>query len=149
MIAAGRERASGVEGAQGMVSVDQFQGLTLAVARIGHASVVGVCRKSPEAPPDRPLVLHKSADRKAVQVGDVVTVELRYTNVGGQPMRDVAVSDSMAARLQYVPESARTDRAAGFTTLANEDGSLILRWQFAGDLLPGQSGLIRFQARVR
>jgi hypothetical protein len=31
----------------------------------------------------------------------------------------------------------------------NEVGSLILRWEITGKLLPGQSGRIRFKAKVR
>jgi hypothetical protein len=32
---------------------------------------------------------------------------------------------------------------------ANEAGSLILRWETSGQLLPGQSGVVSFQARIR
>lgn len=36
-----------------------------------------------------------------------------------------------------------------FTIQANEAYSAVLRWEVKGEVLPGQSGLIRFQARVR
>jgi uncharacterized repeat protein (TIGR01451 family) len=148
VLAVGRERPSGLQGTEGMVTLDQFQGLAIAIGRINGASVVGVCKKIGEAP-DRPLVLCKTADRKAVQVGDIVTFQLKYTNTGGQPIRDVVISDSLTARLEFAPGSAKTDRDAVFTTQVNEAGSQVLRWQFSGDLLPGQTGLISFQARVR
>jgi uncharacterized repeat protein (TIGR01451 family) len=100
-------------------------------------------------PPDRPLVLCKWADRQAAQVGDVVTFNLKYSNLGGQPITDVAVTDSLTGRLEYVPGSAQSDRNAVFTTQPNESGSVILRWEISGRLLPGESGVVRFQARVR
>jgi uncharacterized repeat protein (TIGR01451 family) len=82
-------------------------------------------------------------------VGDVITFYLKYSNTGGQPITDVAVSDSLVGRLEYVPGSARADRTAVFTVQENEAGSRILRWEIAGRLLPGQSGVVSFQARVR
>ena len=59
------------------------------------------------------------------------------------------LADSLASRLEYVPGSAQSDRPVVFTVQANEAASALLRWEVKGELLPGQSGLIRFQARVR
>jgi hypothetical protein len=61
----------------------------------------------------------------------------------------VAVTGSLSPRLEYVPGSAQSDRTAVFTTQDNGAGSVILRWEISGWLLPGQSGVVRFQARVR
>jgi uncharacterized repeat protein (TIGR01451 family) len=108
-----------------------------------------VCCNEAPCPPDKPLLLIKCADRLSAQVGDVVTFTLKYSNHGGQPITDVAVTDSLTTRLEYVPGSAQTDRPAVFTTQPNEAGSLILRWEIIGRLLPGASGVVRFQARVR
>jgi uncharacterized repeat protein (TIGR01451 family) len=108
-----------------------------------------VCEHPMPMAPDKPLVLCKWADKHAAQVGDVVTIFLRYSNQGGQPITDVAVSDSLNGRLEYVPGSAQTDRPAVFTTQENEAGSVVLRWEVSGRLLPGQSGVVRFQVRVR
>jgi uncharacterized repeat protein (TIGR01451 family) len=109
-----------------------------------------VCCCQPEVQaPDKPLSLCKWADRDAAQVGDVVTIFLRYTNHGGKPITDVAVSDSLTTRLEYVPGSAQSDRDAVFTTQPNEAGSLVLRWEISGTLQPGQSGVVRFQMKVR
>jgi uncharacterized repeat protein (TIGR01451 family) len=107
------------------------------------------CEEGPIVLPDKPLVLCKWADKQTAQVGDVVTFTLRYSNQGGRPITDVAVSDSLTARLEYVPGSAVADRNAVFTTQANEAGSTILRWEITGTLQPGQSGVVRFQARIR
>jgi uncharacterized repeat protein (TIGR01451 family) len=140
-------RPSEVETAQGLLRVEQILETVVATARLQGAEIVGVCVKPPV--PCGPLALCKWADAKAAQVGDVVTFYLKYTNTGGQPMTNVAVTDSLSARLEYVPGSERTDREGVFTAQENESGSLILRWEFGGALAPGQSGMIRFQARVR
>jgi uncharacterized repeat protein (TIGR01451 family) len=82
-------------------------------------------------------------------VGDIVTFSLRYSNMGGRPITDVAVTDSLSGRLEYVPGSAQSDRDAVFTMQENEVGSVVLRWEITGTLQPGQSGRLRFKARVR
>jgi uncharacterized repeat protein (TIGR01451 family) len=146
--ATGTVRPSGIQATEGVHFVNEYEGLALAVGRMNGASVVGICKKPEEQPP-RPLFLCKSADKQTAQVGDIISFQLRYTNRGGQPITDVAVSDSLTGRLEYVPGSQRTDRDAIFTTQENESGSVILRWQFGGTLLPGQTGLISFQARLR
>jgi uncharacterized repeat protein (TIGR01451 family) len=145
---AGRERPSGIEAAPfGASVVGRLEGLAQVIRVQETGDVTGVPNEV--QPPDRPLVLCKSVDRPAAPIGEVVTFTLRYTNTGGQPITDVVVSDSLSGRLEYVPGSWRSDRDAAFTTEQNEAGSLILHWQITGRLLPGQSGLIRFQARIR
>jgi len=108
-----------------------------------------VCCNEEPCPPDKPLVLIKCADRACANVGDVVTFSLRYSNHGGKPMTDVAVTDSLSGRLEYVPDSAQTDREAVFTIQENEAGSVILRWEIGGVLQPGETGRIRFKVKVR
>jgi uncharacterized repeat protein (TIGR01451 family) len=108
-----------------------------------------VCCNETPCPPDKPLVLIKCADRGSAQVGDIVTFSLRYSNMGGRPITDVAVTDSLSGRLEYVPGSAQSDRDAVFTMQENEVGSVVLRWEITGTLQPGQSGRLRFKARVR
>lgn len=82
-------------------------------------------------------------------IGDEVTFFLRYTNNTNQVMTDVAVSDNLTGRLEYVPDSAMTDREATFTYTPNEAGSSILRWSITAPLPPGQSGTVSFRARIR
>jgi hypothetical protein len=55
----------------------------------------------------------------------------------------------LSARLEYVPGSAQSDRPSNFTTVENEVGSVIVRWELPGTLLPGQSGVVKFKAKVR
>jgi uncharacterized repeat protein (TIGR01451 family) len=95
------------------------------------------------------LVLTKYAQPKAPKPGEVVTFQLRYENYGSRPIRDVVIADSLSSRLEYIPGSAQSDRPVVFTLQPNEVYSVVLRWEVKGELLPGQSGLIRFQARVR
>lgn len=99
--------------------------------------------------PEKPLQLCKWAEQKEYRIGDVVTFHLRYTNLGGKPITDVAVSDSLTARLEYIPGSARSDRDAVFTLQQNEAGSVVVRWEVGGVLQPGKSGVVTFQARIR
>jgi uncharacterized repeat protein (TIGR01451 family) len=97
-----------------------------------------------------PLTVTKVVDPPgAKQSGDVVTITIRYSNTGAKPADDLVVSDSLSARLEYVAGSAQSDRAANFTTAENEAGSVVLRWELPGTLLPGQSGTIKFKAKVR
>jgi len=51
--------------------------------------------------------------------------------------------------LEFIPGSMVTDRPAVFTVQMNEVYSALLRWEVQGDLMPGQHGTIKFQARVR
>ena len=137
----------------GSVTVTSVVGRIEAGPRVVKAEAetrdLTVCCNEVPCPPDKPLVLIKCADRPSAQIGDVVTFTLKYSNHGGKPITDVAVTDSLTTRLEYVPGSAQSDRPAVFTTQANEAGSLILRWEITGRLMPGSSGVVRFQARVR
>jgi uncharacterized repeat protein (TIGR01451 family) len=138
----------GVEQTQGTSVVGRAEGLAL-VSAVAETRDLTVCCNEEPRPPDKPLVLYKCCDKQAAQVGDVVTFTLKYSNLGGQPISDIAVSDSLTGRLEYVPGSAQSDRNAVFTAQQNEAGSVILRWEVGGRLLPGQSGRVRFQARIR
>src|SRR5262249_38290024 len=97
-----------------------------------------------------PLKVTKSGDPEGpVAVGDIVTFTIRIVNTGSKPISDLVVSDSLSGRLEYVVGSAQTDRAANFAAAENEAGSLVLRWELPGVLLPGQGGTIKFRAKVR
>lgn len=143
-------KVSGIATNQGTAVIGRIDGTdVVASARVTN-NVTGLCLppEQPE-PPDGPLVIIKFPDRCAVNIGDLVTFTLRYTNKGGRPITGVVVSDSLTTRLEYVPGTARSDRDGVFTTQANEAGSVVLRWEIQGALPPGQSGVVSFQARVR
>jgi uncharacterized repeat protein (TIGR01451 family) len=99
--------------------------------------------------PDQPLVLTKTSDIKAPNVGDVVTFTLTYENYGAKPISEIQIADSLSSRLEFIPGSIVTDRPAVFTIQMNEVYSALLQWDVQGELMPGQSGTIKFQARVR
>lgn len=100
-------------------------------------------------PFNEPISLFKWFDPKDAQIGDVVTIYLRYHNHTKHPVEKLVVSDNLTPRLEYVPGSARSDREASITIQPNEAGSVIMRFEIAGKLLPNQSGVVAFQVRVR
>jgi uncharacterized repeat protein (TIGR01451 family) len=143
-----QQRPEDVAQAVGPAVVGRVEGLDVISSVAETRDLTVCCHEAPHAP-DRPLCLYKWASAQSAQVGDTVTFFLKYSNLGGQPISDIAVSDSLTGRLEYVAGSAKTDRPAVFTTQANEAGSVILRWEVSGRLLPGQSGVVSFQAKVR
>ena len=143
------QQLAGTEQVIGTSVIGRVKGGPEVVTALASTRDLTVCCNETPCPPDKPLVLIKCADRGSAQVGDVVTFSLRYSNVGGRPIVDVAVSDSLSGRLEYVEGSAVSDRDAVFTIQENEAGSVVLRWEITGTLQPGQSGRLRFKARVR
>jgi len=100
--------------------------------------------------PDCDMTLIKRMDPPhPKRIGEVVTFYLRYRNPTNQTMTDVVISDSLTGRLEFIEGSAKSDRAATFTNVGNEAGSVIVRWAIDGKLLPGQSGTVLFQARIK
>lgn len=104
---------------------------------------------APAEAPDCPLIIIKWPDKSCVNVGDIVTFYLKFSNTGGQPITNVVVTDSLASRFEYVRGSTKSDRDAMFTIQPNEVGSSILRWEFTSPLQPREHGLISFEVRVR
>jgi len=95
------------------------------------------------------LRLVKTASVKAAHVGDIVEFTLRYDNIGDEVIGNVTIIDNLTARLEYVADSAQSDRESALTTTPNDSDSLILRWELAEPLEAGEGGVIRFQCRVR
>jgi uncharacterized repeat protein (TIGR01451 family) len=145
----GRLKASGIVNLQEVQVVGSIEGLVVHAHVEGTGDVTGKCLEAAEAEPEKPLVIWKWPDRCDLQLGDIVTFYIRYRNQGPRPISGVIVSDSLTARLEYVANSARSDRDALFTTTPNEAGSVALRWEVTGSLPPGQIGTVTFQAKVR
>jgi uncharacterized repeat protein (TIGR01451 family) len=96
------------------------------------------------------LVLTKSVEPNGpVKIGDIVTFTISYRNATRAPITDLLLSDSLSGRLQYVPGSAQFDRPTNVTTIDNEAGSVIVRFEVPGPIAPGQTGQVKFQAKVR
>ncbi len=97
-----------------------------------------------------PLTVTKSVDPTGPrEVGDVVTITIKYANTGAKAVSDIVISDSLSGRLAYVEGSAQSDRPSNFTVSENEVGSVVVRWELPGTILPGQSGTVKFKAKVR
>lgn len=97
-----------------------------------------------------PLTVTKSVDPPGPKsAGDIVTITIKYANTGSREVSDIVVSDSLSGRLEYVPGSAVSDRASNFSVGDNEVGSSVVRWELPGTILPGQSGTVKFKAKVR
>lgn len=147
----GRSRPNGLIGTLGVSAVDQFSGKPMAVAMQNNLKVVAEVRELEELnATDCKMLLTKWVEPQfPQQIGEEVTFFLKYHNGTNAPMSDVVISDSLTARLEYIPNSTKSDRGATFTTEPNEAGSLILKWAIDGKLKPGEGGLISFKAKIR
>lgn len=103
-----------------------------------------------DEPPAYPrLRVIKVASTAFAEVGETVDFTVRFDNVGNQVIGNVVIVDSLATRLEYVENSAQCSLPAAFSTQRNEGGSLVLRWEIAQPIEPGQGGILRFTCRVR
>jgi uncharacterized repeat protein (TIGR01451 family) len=147
----------GIQSRQGVASLDKVIGVmatgtvegvavTTGTVEVETAVQLSCCFRSK---PAEPLCLTKYADPKAPNVGDVVTFMLHYENVGAKPIHEIVIVDSLATRFEYIPGSNQSDRPVAFTIETTSNWSTVLRWAVPGDLMPGQGGTLKFQARVR
>lgn len=95
------------------------------------------------------LRIVKLADKREAQPGDVITFTIRYDNIGDREVTDVAIIDNLTPRLEYVVDSATSDRDGELTVADNGEGSLILRWGIEGSIKGRTGGVITFQAKVK
>ncbi len=143
-------RLSGTFNTLGTSVAGRVQGLKV-TSNLRNVETVDAAAAGPRTtePDDGPLLIIKWPDKTCVNVGEIVTFYLKYSNTSAQPITSVVVSDSLAARFEYVMGSTKTDRDALFTTQPNEAGSTVLRWEVTGALQPREHGLITFQVRIR
>jgi uncharacterized repeat protein (TIGR01451 family) len=125
----------------------------MAIAQVEGVQVMGALVEPEQltaSPSLGPLTVTKIIDPPGPkQSGDIVTITIRYANTGLKPVSELVVSDSLSGRLEYIPGSAETDRAANFTAEENEAGSVVMRWELPGELFPGQAGTIKFKVKIR
>jgi uncharacterized repeat protein (TIGR01451 family) len=132
--------------------VHTFVGLTApqAVATAAGVRVVSTAVGPEEITNVNDLTVTKEVEPAGpVQIGDEVTFAIRYRNGTRSPVSHLVLSDSLSGRLAYVPASAQSDRPANVTTVENEAGSVIVRFEIPGPVPPGQTGTVKFKARVR
>jgi uncharacterized repeat protein (TIGR01451 family) len=146
----GRSGVAGVEQTMRATVVGRIEGLAQVESTQEVADVTACCEHAPvQVLIEQPMFLCKWADRDCGQPGDTLTIFLKFTNNGRKPVTDVAVTDSLTTRLEYVPGTAKSDHNAVFTTQENEAGSVILRWEITGKVMPGETGVVSFVAKIR
>jgi uncharacterized repeat protein (TIGR01451 family) len=91
----------------------------------------------------------KVASDQTVKPGETVDFTIRFDNVGCSTIGNVTIVDNLTTRLEYVPDSAQSSLKADFSTQPNDGDSLVLRWEIADPIKPGDGGVVRFQCRVR
>jgi uncharacterized repeat protein (TIGR01451 family) len=95
------------------------------------------------------LRIVKLADRQLAKAGDEITFTIRYDNVGDRELRDIVITDNLSPRLEYVPDSATSDREGRLVEDTSNDGTMILRWELS-TALPGKTGgVVTFKATVK
>ncbi|MBI5761264.1 MAG: DUF11 domain-containing protein [Planctomycetales bacterium] len=95
------------------------------------------------------LRIVKLADRQLAKAGDEITFTIRYDNVGERELRNIVITDNLSPRLEYVPDSATSDREGRLVEDTSNDGTLILRWEM-NTALPGLTGgVVTFKATVK
>jgi len=95
------------------------------------------------------LRILKLADKKIAKQGDEITFTILYANTGDKELNNIRIVDNLTPRLEYIEDSAGSDRAGKITTRENEEGSLILTFEL-DEVLPGHTaGEISFKCRVR
>ena len=92
------------------------------------------------------LALSRKIEKMAAPNSDVFVVFVTYINRGQQTVSEAAVMDTLEGGLELIPGSMRSDRGASFETRVGPGGSLILRWNIQGQLTPGESGVVWYQA---
>lgn len=151
-----RIAARGMHSRMGVHELEVFKGGPLVVAQVEGIAVkatviepIQMTQYRDQCKPNDPLVLIKTSDPREAQPGDIVTITIKFVNYGGKTAREVIVADSLSPRLEYVGGSSRGDRPATFTQQMSDAGSAILRWNIVGEIPPGQSGMVQFQAKLR
>jgi uncharacterized repeat protein (TIGR01451 family) len=104
-----------------------------------------------DRPSDQPgkLRVVKLADKKSAEPGDVITFTIRYDNEGPREVHHVRIVDNLTPRLEYVADSATSDRPGKVLTEDNGEGSLVLVWELDETLPAKSGGVVTFQCRVR
>lgn len=95
------------------------------------------------------LRIVKLADKDHAVRGELVTFTIRYDNVGDAPLHHLKIVDNLTPRLEYVEDSADSDREGRLVVQDNGEGSLVLVFEVAEPIDGGTGGIVSFQARVR
>ncbi len=100
--------------------------------------------------PNNPcLRVCKVASTPSAAPGEEVEFTIRFDNVGDQTIGNVTIVDNLTTRLEYIEGSGQASVKAAFSSQPNQGGSLVLRWELAEPLKPGDGGIARFKCKVR
>jgi uncharacterized repeat protein (TIGR01451 family) len=97
------------------------------------------------------MSMTKVVDKPLANPGDTVTYTINYRNIGTIRAMQVIVTDPAPGNTSYIPQSivlngvSKTDQADG-DEVTVAAGTITIN---IGQVQPGQSGTIRFRARVR
>lgn len=128
------------------VMTAQIKSLGQVEVRFRAAELVGT---EPEKNDPGRLKIVKLADRKTAKPGDTITFVIRYDNVGERPLHDLRIVDNLTPRLEYIEDSATSDRAGDITLEDNAEGSAVVTFTFDEPLPGGKGGVVTFQCKVR
>lgn len=149
----GSQRASMLEMRTGPMALDLWSGRPAGFSSIKGVATLAQARGPEEItafPGCTSLLLQKSIDpANPDQIGQEVTVRLRFMNPTTETMTDVVVADNLTTRLEYIEGSAQSSRPATFSATPNGAGSVVLQWAIDGAVKPGESGTITFKVRIR
>lgn len=95
------------------------------------------------------LRIVKLADKKLAHPGDTITFTIRFDNTGQRDLHGIRIVDNLSPRLQYVEDSATSDRAGRLVVEDNQEGSLVLKFEVSEPLPGGEGGVVTFQTKVR
>lgn len=145
VVANGVQAAATWSKTQFPVIAGQLESTGELVSKKGPSELVGT---EDRRKPGR-LRIVKLADKKQAEPGDIVTFTIRYDNLGELPLAEVTITDNLTPRLEYVDDSATSDRDGQLDVVDNTEGSVILRWTIDQPLEGKQGGVVTFQAKVR
>ncbi|MBL4883294.1 MAG: DUF11 domain-containing protein [Planctomycetaceae bacterium] len=95
------------------------------------------------------IYIDKSADKSDASPGDIITFTIRYKNTGDRSLNNVLIADNLTPRLEFIEGSGESDRDGKLIVEDNLEGSLILKWEFDGELEGHAGGTVSFKAKVR
>ncbi len=95
------------------------------------------------------LRIVKLADKDSAKPGDVITFTIRFDNLGDRELRYVRIIDNLTPRLEYVDDSATSDREGSTHVDDNGEGSQVIRFELDSPLKGHTGGVISFQVRLR
>ena len=95
------------------------------------------------------LRIVKLADKDSAKPGDVINFTIRFDNLGDRELRNIRIIDNLTPRLEYIDDSATSDRAGSTNVDDNGEGSQVLRFELDAPLTGHTGGVISFQVRLR